>query len=207
VFDPETASYVGLAKQFPKDAFRQTVYIEAIDGAVPHPQVLLGALTDAERADPGLITVEAMGQHLATLCDGDVRWRFQTSQIVNQTLPNAVLKGLQHSEGLQIDGRTVTMLGTAQESFFGLRRRSRNLVEISHTSTWRPYHRSGDDDAALTHPFFVDAQGEVHSFKGALTQVVRVRLKRPQEPAAPPRLGRITVDLQGRIEVIDAQSA
>jgi hypothetical protein len=53
----------------------------------------------------------------------------------------------------------------------------------------------------------VDAQGEVHSFKGALTQVVRVRLKRPQEPAAPPRLGRITVDLQGRIEVIDAQSA
>jgi hypothetical protein len=180
----QDAGPFGIAEQFVKDAARQTVHVRPSLTHFGDTQVLLGA------THSGGAAVQASAEHLLTLCDGHLEWRLHVTQILNQTLPNALGLVLHNHQALTMGDATIAMMGQSQERHFTVQKRSQDLLRIEHSATWR-----SQPDAKR--PFFIDDKGQVVEFEGLVRQTVTVDVLRPIEFSAPPHLGTITVAMAG----------
>lgn len=192
--------WLGLARQFPTDAFRQQVVVTSRDTRGNSHTVALGAHPSKPAAfshEPG--SIDAMADHLLRVCDGDIRWRFQLSQLLNQTVPNAVVHSLVTSQALHLGDTAGVMLGTSPESSFEVVRRSHKRLLINHTTIWRGDAQASAENEAPRLPFYIDSTGNPHRFTGEARQVVRIALARPRRLAAAPRIGRIAIELTGTL--------
>lgn len=193
--------WLGLARQFPTDAHRQTVYVTTRDAMGNDHTVALGSYQSRRatvRYVPG--SIDAMADHLLRICDGDVRWRFQLTQLINQTLPNAVAHSLVTSHALTLDGTPIAMLGNSHNSHFEVVRRSHKRLHVNHTSVWRGEPGATDEEGLpKTLPFYVDTDGTPHRFTGEVRQMLKISLSRPRKQSEAPRLGDMTINVFGNI--------
>lgn len=194
----------GVTAQFAKDVARQRVYVVDHLGQHRANRVRLGAQTAAGAGIRlGHADVHTSAAHLLQICDGDARWRFQASQMLNQELPIMLAVLVAANPSLFIGADLVLNLSNSNKTYFEITRFDNEALSIKHVTIWRGDSRTS---AKENLPFYRNRQCEDRWFTGELRQTISVTLLRPKSSNVPPRLGPVSLDITGKVKPLGVLS-